>query len=74
VSGLTFRLLTPAEQAEAEKRCGARPSPRSAARCEEKPRHWETAAPGSMTAEGHAGRTPRGRWKFWPVSVTEKES
>jgi hypothetical protein len=69
---LTFRLLTPEEQAAAEKRCGARPSSRSLARCEQKPEHWKGCPPKSYGLI-HSGRTPGGYWKFWDVTDAEKQ-
>ena len=68
---LTFRLLTPEEQAAAEKRCGAQPSPRSVARCEQKPEHWKGCPPKSYGLI-HSGRTPGGYWKFWDVTDAER--
>jgi hypothetical protein len=65
---LSFRPLTPEEQAEDAKRCGARPSPRSLTRCEEKPEHWKWP----REVDIHAGRTPGGYWKFWDVTDAER--
>jgi hypothetical protein len=65
-----WRLLTPEEQAESEQRCGARPTPHSLARCEEKPEHWK--GPGEINI--HAGRTPGGYWKFWDVADAERSA
>lgn len=57
--------LAPAEE---RPRCGAQPSPRSTARCEDTPRHWgrDNALSGT-----HKGRTRGGYWKFWPVTEEE---
>ena len=65
---IEFRVLTDEETAEQDRKCGASPSPRSTARCEDKPRHWERNSPASGT---HSGRTTGGYWKFWPVSDAE---
>lgn len=51
----TFRLLSPQEAAERDRKCGQRPSSRSGAQCERPPGHRGF----------HAGRTGRGYWKIW---------
>jgi hypothetical protein len=68
VKKIEVRVLTDEEVAERNRRCRARPSPRSTARCEDKPRHWERATP---AADWHSGRTRGGYWKFWPVTEEE---
>ena len=55
----TWRLVTEAEM----QTCGARPSPRSTARCEAPPGHKGV----KVAADWHGGRTAGGYWKFWPV-------
>lgn len=56
------------EVAEEQPKCGARPSPRSTARCEMPPEHWRKA---TLMADIHSGRTRGGYWKFWQVSEEE---
>jgi len=68
VKRVTFRLLTPAEVAKSEApRCQSRPTPRSLARCEEREGH-PVGRDGKIF---HAGRTPRGYWKFWTTEPEE---
>ena len=65
---LTLRVLSAKEAAEHDVRCGAQPSRRSTARCEDKPGHWKRNDTLSGT---HKGRTRRGYWKFWPATEEE---
>ena len=65
---ITLRLLTPEEVAEREApRCQSRPTPRSLARCEAREGH----PPDRHGKILHAGRTPRGYWKFWTTEPEE---
>jgi hypothetical protein len=72
-----------AEEWEAEQKlklCLVRPSSRSTARCEMNKGHDADAPYAGTSPEAaeflasfHAGRTTRGRWKFWPaVKPAEK--
>jgi len=63
-----LRVMSDAEVAGTAARCGARPSKRSTARCEDKPGHWKRDSPAS---DVHSGRTRGGYWKFWPVTDEE---
>lgn len=67
---MKLRVLSAEEAAEREVRCGAQLSPRSTARCEDKPGHWKRDSPAS---DWHSGRTRGGYWKFWPVTDEEKQ-
>jgi hypothetical protein len=63
-----MKLRVMSEEELARVPCGAQPSPRSTARCEDNPRHWERDTPAAGT---HSGRTAGGYWKFWPVTEEE---
>jgi hypothetical protein len=65
---LRLRVLTAEEVARGEQTCGAKPSPGSSARCEQKPEHW--LAEHSLS-HVHAGRTQKGYWKHWHVTDEE---